>query len=286
MAGCGGCAPQALRGACRVSIPGRLLLRLCCTAALQLRAWCLPWSRASLPSPGRASAHASAAGQPPQCFISSLSARSSCAAEALLLQDRQQQPAVHGRRHLVPDELGVHLRAARVSDWRSAGPASPAAGRTPFFEVSLNRLGFLMPFLCCLYVWLCAVWFFDLAMPPLAGRRPLLQSQSLLGGVLCAASQSGQPRAAQASGEGQGAGAEAHSAWWASPPDGQDLQPAAISRLAHPRAGLPLTPAPCAGSEQAAGLLLGPGLQLGGGGGGGHGRVQLRRGVLQQQLRL
>ena len=31
-------------------------------------------------------------------------------------------------------------------------------------EVWRWRLGFLMPFLCALYDWLCAVWFFDLAI--------------------------------------------------------------------------------------------------------------------------
>lgn len=35
---------------------------------------------------------------------------------------------------------------------------------TPLVEVWRWRLGFLMPFLCALYDWLCAVWFFDLAI--------------------------------------------------------------------------------------------------------------------------
>ena len=58
---------------------------------------------------------------------------------------------------------------------------------TPFFEDCLNLLGFLIPFLCCLYVWLCAVWFLLLAMAP--QLRPRAQahrsSRAAYAGVLC-----------------------------------------------------------------------------------------------------
>ena len=38
-----------------------------------------------------------------------------------------------------------------------AGLAEGRNERTPFLEEYLNFFCFLMPFLCCLYVWLCAV---------------------------------------------------------------------------------------------------------------------------------
>ena len=72
---------------------------------------------------------------------------------------------------LISEEFGVHLPATSpVSNLVARETSSSENGTTlkppltPCLELSRNLRGFFMPFLCCLYVWLCAVWFLLLAI--------------------------------------------------------------------------------------------------------------------------
>lgn len=51
-----------------------------------------------------------------------------------------------------------------------AGTLDSIKQRTPLRDLYLNVFGFLMPLRWALYVWLCAVWFLDLAISTNAPR--------------------------------------------------------------------------------------------------------------------